>query len=349
MSLSREQLIFLLRQIESSEWTHLPSTIAQLFNYLKQNAADNHRYLQYEEARSRLRFWPLGTDIPQGQLWGMPSDVEEAKSLAYRLYAECSDRGKAMGLWARLWTGLSTGDSAKRFRETFGEYLAQAIQDILAADESSERPAKEPRTPLAVSFESQIQEAENLIKRLWQHVNRSVPLSEAVRVTEVDAWFGATEGMLRKRFGDGAVELKRWSETNEEAVRLGKIFRQNHPGDDTVTFTNLIDQLNLDIGFLKTVCAKVGPAPAEAPTVGVILARCAAVAGVIGALLAFLTFVGNDPLHLRPRPDNQAGHVSPSKMPLPPSDLQKPSSTGTSNDSSPSTDSAGGIPGSAPR
>jgi hypothetical protein len=169
---------FLLDQVLASESTVFSGLVKQLYNYLEKEAASNSEFSRYKADRPRWTEWPMPrlNSIPVD--WTMPGDYDDAKSLAFDLYASCAEQpGGGRGLLMLLYGSTDPNENLREFNDAFGPFLRQAVLDILAA--------QKPITPTPVDSRSQGQVRASKVERDVSELLKRPASPDAQRLTPV--------------------------------------------------------------------------------------------------------------------------------------------------------------------
>jgi predicted nucleotide-binding protein len=134
MALNPEKIQFLINRIQNADYRTFSSSINQLFHYLDHQIKDNPIFEKYEKDRTNYEEWPGENHLILSK-WDMPSDLEDAKSLAYDIYksmGEQSDNGDKLSF--HLYRQSHYTDNINCANNDFLGYLELALEDIINAN-----------------------------------------------------------------------------------------------------------------------------------------------------------------------------------------------------------------------
>jgi hypothetical protein len=137
MALNPEKVLFLVQQIQNSEYRTFRGSVAQLFNYLNSEIKDNPVFDKYEKERERWTNWPNSDDdIFDNGRWDFPENLDDAKSLAYDIYKSTAvnDKDWADRFAFRLFRQKSIHENLYKLNSTFMGYFAQGLEEIVNAN-----------------------------------------------------------------------------------------------------------------------------------------------------------------------------------------------------------------------
>ena len=184
MALNPEKIKLLFSKINDADSKSFSSVSSQLFNYLESEVKDNPIYEKYESDRTKWVTWPSAGEQQFHYNWKLPTDIEEAKSLAYDVYksvAEQDDNGDK--LTAGLFMERNFNDNIYRFNKTFIDYLADVLTDIINAN--PELDIKEPKKEIG-NYVFIIHGHDNDLKREVQLLLKTAGVNNVVLHEQAD-------------------------------------------------------------------------------------------------------------------------------------------------------------------